>query len=915
LLCRLYALAVSALVGREAELERVEAFFGRPEPGRPTALALVGDAGIGKTTVWGWAVERANTRGSIVLVARPAESEAGLSFAGLSDLLSAVPQRAFETLPVLQRAALDAALLRTRPKRPPERRLIGTALLSLVRALADDAEVVLAIDDLHWLDAPSGAALAFALRRLAGEPVRAIASVRSGELEPSAFTALARERRLELLELGPLSVASLHRVLARELGRTFPRPALVRIATASQGNPLYAIEIARLVDPRAGHAPLRVPGSLSTLVASRVRSLPAETREVLLRAAALAKPDTRLLPADALAPAEDAGLVRIRDDQQVEFVHPLYASAVYSSAPAIRRRETHRLLADVVDDLEERARHLALACDAPDARVAGEVELAARRARMRGAPDTAATLMELALRLTAPGVAAFERRIELAEHLYVAGDFERGAEILEDAHSAFPSGDLQARALLLLAELVYRQRGEREASPIARRALGAAQDPILRVRCHVRLAGWAVGSNLQVAAAEVEAAAGLLDSSPKEEAGLRCSAIVNRIRVELALGHGLDLASAERALELEHVEPPRDVDERLVFMLGVWFRYVDDYGRARTQLEEAQRIARDEGDDSSLVNILFNRLTVELWAGDWVRAEEIANELQDIAEQLSLTNVARAWIAYLDAHRGRLDAVRDAVAVADRRDVLLDMLYLRALGIVELGADKFDEANDHLAQALDRADQIGVGEPAVWRIDGDAIEAAVGVGALERARELVARFEERAERSRIPWSLAVSARCRGLLCAAEGELDLAAQALEHALVRHRDCPVPFEHARTLLVYGRVLRRRKQRRQARASLDEARTIFARLGAEAWTRHVDDELRRIPVRRAPENLSPTELRVARLAADGLTNRAIAQRAFISVKTVETNLKRAYRKLGISSRAQLARALDEHVAEVVS
>ena len=253
--------------------------------------------------------------------------------------------------------------------------------------------------------------------------------------------------------------------------------------------------------------------------------------------------------------------------------------------------------------------------------------------------------------------------------------------------------------------------------------------------------------------------------------------------------------------------------------------------------------------------------------------------------------------------------------MADRGDVLLDMLYLRALGIAELGAERFQEADEHLAQALDRADQIGVAEPAIWRIDGDAIEAALGAGALDRARELVARFEERAERSRIPWSLAVSARCRGLLCAAEGELDLAAQALEHALLEHRDCPVPFESARTLVAYGRVQRRRKQRRDARASLDEARDIFARLGADAWTRRTDEELRRIPIRRAPETLSLTELRVARLAADGLTNRVIAQHTFISVKTVETNLKRAYRKLGISSRAQLARALDEQAAHVVS
>jgi len=469
--------------------------------------------------------------------------------------------------------------------------------------------------------------------------------------------------------------------------------------------------------------------------------------------------------------------------------------------------------------------------------------------------------------------------------------------------------------LLLLSELVYRQAGETEAAEIAREALESAQEPILRARCHVRLASWAVTSNVRTAAADIDAALALLDRAPEPEPGLRSSVLVNRARVDLFLGRGLDPATVQRAVELEQAEPPRDVDERAVFARGLWLRYVDDLDSARGQFAAAQRTAREEGDDSSLVNILFNRMVVELWAGEWARADEIARELGEIAEQLSLTNVARAWVAYLDAHRGRLDAVRRAVADVDRRSAFLDMLYLRALGIAELGAELYREAADHLGSALDLVDASGIEEPAIWRIDGDAIEAALGAGEPERARMLLARFEERAARSRIPWSLAVSARCRGLVEAADGRLELASEALDRALVEHRGCPMPFETARTLLLRGQVLRRRKQRREARDSLEQAGEIFARLGADAWTRRADEELRRVPVRRAPEALSPTELRIARLAADGLTNRLIAERAFVSVKTVETNLKRAYRKLGISSRAQLSRALDEQPAPDVS
>jgi DNA-binding NarL/FixJ family response regulator len=242
-------------------------------------------------------------------------------------------------------------------------------------------------------------------------------------------------------------------------------------------------------------------------------------------------------------------------------------------------------------------------------------------------------------------------------------------------------------------------------------------------------------------------------------------------------------------------------------------------------------------------------------------------------------------------------------------------LWSRCLGLAELAAGDTVAADRHLSEALDLFERVAFREPAIWRVDGDAIEAALGGGDVDRAERLLTRFEERAARSRIPWGLAVSARCRGLVLAARGELDSAAEALEHALAEHERCPMPFDRARTLLAQGQLLRRLKQKRQARLSLDEARELFASQGADAWLARVDDELRRVAVRRAPDELSATELRIARLAAEGLSNRAISEQAFVSVKTVESNLSRAYRKLGISSRAQLARALDRGDAQAIS
>lgn len=901
---------MSPIVGREGELAVVEAFLAEDDRSART-LAIVGDPGIGKTTVWREAVRRARERAAVVLVAGPAESEARLSFAGLTDLLSPVAEERFTALPAPQQQALAVALLRAEAARPPERRLVGTALLSLLRELAADGEVVLAVDDVQWLDPSSAGAIEFAARRLVDEPVRLILSLRTEQAEGSVLEGVAREGRVERLELGPLSVASLHRIVGEHLGRTFPRPTLVRIARASGGNPLHALEIARLVDREdaRGSTALPVPEGLQALVAERVRSLPPETRSALLRAAALARPDVRLVDAAALVPAEEAGLVRIGSDGRVEFEHPLFASAVYSSASLSDRREAHRALAAEVSDPEETARHLALGCEGEDEQIALEVERAARLARSRGAPDTAAELTELALRLVPEGSPAVdELRLDLATHLYFAGDFQRAAGLLEELRRDLGPGDLRAEALLTQSDIDYWRRGESAAVALAEEALEAASDRLLRARCHAAIAMYAGTVDLRKAAAAARAALDLLEELPDADPGLVAAALGARVRADLFLGEGFDAEAAERALVLERGSPPAAVDTRVVFKLGQWLRYVDDLDGARGRLAQVEQAAREEGDESALGNILLNRVVLECWSGRWDEADQLADRMVDAFEQLGVeSGGVDPWRAYMDAHLGRIDAVRAAAGQARTEEPIVAMIWDRSLGLAELAAGESEAADRRLAAALAEIERVDFREPAIWRVDGDAIEAAVAVGDLERAESLVARFEERAARSRIPWSLAVSARCRALVLAAGGELEPAAEALERAVAEHERCPVPFERARTLLVQGKVLRRLKQKRQARAALEEALAIFRGLGADPWAARTEDELRRVAVRRAPEDLSATELRIATLAAEGLTNRAIAAEVFVTQKAVEANLARVYRKLGIRSRAQLSRALD--------
>jgi DNA-binding CsgD family transcriptional regulator len=908
---------VSSLVGRESELGAVETFL-RAE--RPRVLVIAGEPGIGKTTLWQTAVEHARARGARVLMSRPTESEARLAFAGLADLLADVPDELFARLPEPQRVGLDAALLRAASARPPERRVVGAGFLTLLRALAGISEVVCAIDDLQWLDASSAAVVEFALRRLGEEPVRGIFSVRSTEPARAPIPALERDLQVERVELGPLSVAALHRVLAEQLGRTSARPTLVRIARAAGGNPLYAIEIARELDRRGEHdisGGMPVPQGLDSLVRARVRALPAGARDALLHAAVLGRPDTEAIDPVELAPAEEAGLVRVKPDKRIEFVHPLFASAVYSAAPAARLREAHRAVADLARDPEERARHLALAAAGPDAGVVRELQAAARHARMRGSPDSAAELTGLALRLLpadAPG--RLELQLELAEQLHLASDFPAARGLLEELRTTLPPGDLRARALLTLVEIEYWRSGESAATALAEEALADARDPVLEARCHAAIALYAGTVDLPKAAASAREALALLDGVEDADPGLVAAALSARVRADLFLGDGFDRATAMRALELEESSPPATVDTRVVFKLGQWLRYVDDLEGARAHLEQAERQAHEEGDESSLANILLNRVIVATWAGDLSEAAALAERMLDAFGQQGVGPEHGAlWRAYVDAYAGRVEPVREAAVAADPGEPMVAAIWGRCVGLAELAAGDVAAADRHLAEALEVFERVAFREPAVWRVDGDAIEAALAAGDLERAQKLLDRFAERAARSQIPWSLSVSARCRGLVLAAQGDLGAAAAALDRALAEHERCPMPFERARTLLVQGRLQRRLKQKRRARLSLDEARALFAAQGAETWVARVEEELERVAVRRAPAELSATELRIARLAADGLSNQAIAEQVFVSVKTVESNLKRAYRKLGIASRAQLARALDRGDAQAIS
>src|SRR4051794_14777062 len=462
--------AAGEVVGRDESLARLDRFVGDLLAG-PARLVIEGEAGIGKTTVWRAGVDAAAGRGYRVLVCCPAEAEGQLAYSGLADLLGGVAERAFDGLPESQRQALDAALLRCAPSgRAPEPRAIFTAFGGVLLALAGDAPVVVAVDDRQWLDASSSRALEYVVRRLGDERVGMLAAQR---------TPAAPSGEGDILRLGPLSAAGLHRVLKAQTGVSLSRPVVLRVHRMTGGNPFFALQlVAALVSAGLPQArePWPVPEGLRGAVAARLDRLPTWVRSVLLMAAASARPTVAGLDGSAVRHAEAAGIVCVERDGRVRFAHPLFAAAIYASATPAQRRRVHAELAGASGEVEEQARHRALACVGADEHVARLLDRAAAAARNRGAPDVAAELAERAAEFTPRDGEgrAWRRRLGAAEEHFPAGDLQRAGALLVALVAAAGAGRERSAALRLLGETSYRLGNVADALGTLRRAVDAA---------------------------------------------------------------------------------------------------------------------------------------------------------------------------------------------------------------------------------------------------------------------------------------------------------------------------------------------------------------------------------------------------------------------------------------------------------
>jgi DNA-binding CsgD family transcriptional regulator len=899
---------VSDVVGRDEELGIVEAFL-RGAPAAAGALVLEGEAGIGKSTLWLAGVGRARELGLRVLVSRPAEPERGLAYAGLGDLLEGVLDQVLPGMPAPRRTALEVALL-LEGGDTADPRTLGVAVRSALNILAAEAPVVVAIDDVQWLDPSSASALAFALRRLDEQSIHLLLARRLGDGgETSEFERAIHPDRSERLHVGPLSLGGIHQLLQAQLALKLPRPTLLRVHEASGGNPFYALELARAlgadVDPTQ---PLRVPETLEGLVRARLDALSQATRESLLLAAAVGRPTADLLAkldvTERVLDRAVAARVIERTDGTIRFAHPLLASVVYNGASARERLRAHRRLAEVVEDPLDRARHLALSTKSPDGEVAAVLEDAAALAGTRGAPIAAAELAEHALAFTPPDAHADRDRRTLvaARAQRSAGEWTRARRVLADLLAETPEGSVRAEALVLLADL----ESERRSIPLLEEALReAASRPELQSLIHCRLAWASSEPGFDHARRALELADELEDDQLRGRARA-VQAILSWFAGEAEAPEDLP----ERVRDFPSAVGGELLVREATLAVVNTLASVPKREEARALLEREYEEWR-ERDEPRSSRALWGLAWVEFWAGRWALGAEYAVRARDTSIQYGLEmpqdHLPSAVIA---VHRGQLDLAREhserGLDLAQEQFRGDPVQLMAVLGLVARWSGDQSAAREWFEKAERRASELGWGEPSVRWWSGDLIELMLELGRVEDAIRVLDTWETDAARVVREWVLAHVTRCRGLVTAAEGEVARADSLLERAVMQHEAVGDPLGAARALLGLGIVRRRARKKRDAREAIQAALDGFERLGASNWLEKARGELGRISGRRREEGLTPAERRVAALVAEGRTNREVAAALFLTERTVASHLSHVYAKLGVRSRTELARQL---------
>jgi DNA-binding CsgD family transcriptional regulator len=902
------------LLGRAQEQSLLTSLLDEVED-RGQALVLRGAPGIGKSRLLSEAAHEARERGMAVLTAAGVQSEGHLPFAGLHQLLRPVRDRAVE-LPPIQRDALDAAFGLTREVAPEPYR-IAMASLDLVSEVANDAPLLLLVEDAHWLDPPTADVLAFVARRIESDPVLLLAAARDGY--PSAL-ADAGLPQLRLAGLDDTTAAALLDAAAPGL----PLAARNRVLREAAGNPLALLELPAVAAQPEDEA--SVPGGLplterlERAFASRVSDLPDAAR-LLLLVAALSDEDavSEILQAaaivagtpldlDAAQPAVEAALIDL-DVNSIRFRHPLIRSAVRQSAGVQQRRRVHEALAAVLDaDPDRRVWHRAALMSGTHEELACELEEAGERARRRGAIDVAVTALRRAVQLSAPGQRA--RRMFVTAQLA----YERGRPDI-----AGP----------MLREM---ERLDLEPLEVARaRSLSELMDA-RALADHSRVAGLIATAEQAGAAGDRELHHTLLWIAAARTWWSNPSPDVRQLIVDAANRAGPPTAADPRLVSIHaYADPHANASKVVDCLRDAAVGGVPDADRAGnlasagvvvgafydslTFCATAIDSARAEGRLGVLPRLLARQAILAVRLPNWDIAIPAAEEARRLATELGQPiwlATAETAIAMIEAIRGDPAATERATARAEQIALPLGATHLVALA--QSGPILSSLAHGRHAEALRLAERLFDPHDPAHHLQfacmaiGDLAEAAAHTGSSQAARERLAEVEAMVGDTPAEW-IAINLRhARAMLADDERE---AAARFEEALGADLD-RWPFWRGRLLLAHGRWLRRHRHVTDSRAALREARDMFDALGASNWGDHARSELRasgersRRRVPEARDQLTAQELQIAQLAATGLSNREIGQRLYLSHRTISTHLYRVFPKLGITSRAELGAVL---------
>jgi len=889
----------SELIGRQSELDYVERFVGDVRTGTH-GLVVFGEPGIGKTALWRHAIARCREAGCQLLITRPSEEEMPLSGCGLVDLL--------------EESAVDLDRLRAEED-PLE---CGRTVLEALRRLAASGPTVVAIDDLQWLDSVSARALRYALRRADREPLGVLGTARSAQPDPLGIRETLPPGRSETVELGPLRLGALRRLLSGTVA-AISRPALAQIHSLSGGNPLYALELARAMPDGRRSTDIALPGSLRTALEHRLDALPARLEPVLEAVSALGATSVQslrnLLPesdVDAILEAAIAEQVLALDeDLSVRFAHPLLGSVVYTSLSPLARRSLHARLAAQATEPDVRARHLALSTDDPDESIASLLERAATRAAGRGANDLASEFAGHGRRLTPVADEASVRRRALAEieYLAAAGEVRQALSRADRLVRSLAPGPERVEALVQRAELEDDDRDTAEALLLG--ALDeAGTDERLRGRVFHRLAQLRRlrAGDLPGAIDAARSSLALAEDCGDPTLELHAAAYLGHLE---ALGGKPRPDLMDRAVRLEAelgVQPLSIRPRSLLAMHRLW---AGDLPAARALLDAVQAEAARAGNEMKQPQHFYISALVENASGNLELAHTLAARGLEAALDAENTYAERELLYPLARAEAWLGREQEARATAQRlceeaSTHGVKPLLVRAasvLGLLALSLDDLESACDELARAADLLERMGFANPGAFRVLPDAIEALARSEELSAAEALHERLESEAAAAG-PWSHAAVERARGALLLARGDAERAADVLDGAAACFQSLEHGPDTARALLLRAQALLRAGRRSLAAEVAAAAHARFSAMGATLWEARALELLERLQPGRAAGRLTAAETRVAALVAKGMKNREIGQALFMSVATVEAHLTRIYRKLDIRSRTELAR-----------